>query len=388
MNYVGIDYHKKYSHVTAINEEGRVIRSNRLENDRVLFESFFKTLQGASEAVLEASRTWGVMYDLLEAIEGVESVHLAHSQKVRAIAEAKIKTDKIDSGILAQLLRADLIPAAYIPDKQTRSDKEMIRQRVFLVRMRTRLKNRIHVLLDRLHMALPSLSDMFGKRGTAYLRKLNLSGVDGEILREDLDLLETLNRLIKEAEREIGTLMDEDPRVKLLKTVPGLGPILAAVVALEIDRIERFNGAAKLASYAGLVPSTYASGGKIFHGRLVSMTNKWLRWALVEAAWGSLRTSPYCRTYFERHKTQKGPHTAAIALARRLIEIIWHVLTENRPYEERPTRSFGMKKPAPVPVLPGKSVDEHLPNRLSQTGLAQVHENLSPAISPAALATD
>ncbi len=336
MNYVGIDYHKRYSYVTAIDEEGKVILSRRLENKPAQFQTFFRALGGRSEAVLEASRTWGVMYDLLEELEGVESVQLAHSQKVRAIAEAKIKTDRIDSEILAQLLRADLIPAAYIPGRQTRSYKEIIRQRVFLVRMRTRLKNRIHVLLDRLHIPLPSVTDVFGKRGTEYLRKLNLPGVDGEILREDLDLLETFNRLIKEAEREIAFLMGEDPRVKLLRAVPGLGPILAAVVALEIDRIDRFLLPPKLASYAGLVPSTYASGGKIFHGRLLPMTNKWLRWALVEAAWGSIRTSPYCRAYFENHKRHKGPHTAAIALARRLSEIIWHVLKENRVYEERP----------------------------------------------------
>jgi len=131
MNYVGIDYHNKYSHVTAINHEGKVIRSNRLENKPEVFREFFKRMEGRSEAVLEASRTWGVMYDLLAELDGVELVKLAHPQKVRAIAEAKIKTDKIDSHILAQLLRADLIPAAYIPGKRARSYKEMLRQRVF-----------------------------------------------------------------------------------------------------------------------------------------------------------------------------------------------------------------------------------------------------------------
>ncbi|HUT84475.1 MAG TPA: IS110 family transposase [Thermodesulfobacteriota bacterium] len=338
MNYVGIDYHKKYSHVTAINNEGKVIRSNRLENKPEVFREFFKRMEGPSEAVLEASRTWGVMYDLLAELDGVELVELAHPQKVRAIAEAKIKTDKIDSHILAQLLRADLIPAAYIPGKRTRSYKEMLRQRVFLVRMRTRLKNRIHVLLDRLHIPFPSVTDIFGKRGTTYLRKLNLPGVDGEILREDLELLEVFNKLVKEAEQEMASLLGDDPQVKLLRTIPGLGPILAAVVAMEIDQIERFIGPSKLASYAGLVPSTYASGGRIFHGKLLPMSNKWLRWALVEAAWGSIRTSPYCRIFFENHKRRKGPHTAAIALARRLSEIIWHVLTEKRAYEERPSK--------------------------------------------------
>ena len=336
MNYVGIDYHKRYSHVTAINEAGRVIRSVGLENNPEVFQEFFKRLEGPSETVLEASRTWGVMYDLLEDLEEVESVELAHPLKVRAIAEAKIKTDKIDSHILAQLLRADLIPGAYIPGKETRSFKEMIRQRIFLVRMRTRLKNRIHVLLDRLHIPLPSVTDIFGKTGTNYLRRLDLPGVDGEILRENLQLLETLNTLIKEAEREIESLLGEDLRVKLLRTVPGFGPILAALAALEIDRIERFMSPSKLASYTGLVPSTYASGGKVFHGKLIPMSNKWLRWVLVEPAWASLRTSPYCRVYFESHKRHKGPHTAVIALSRRLSVIVWHVLKGNRVYEERP----------------------------------------------------
>jgi len=192
--------------------------------------------------------------------------------------------------------------------------------------------------LDRLHIPFLSVTDIFGKRGTTYLRKLNLPGVDGEILREDLELLEVFNKLVKEAEQEIASLLGDDPQVKLLRTIPGLGPILAAVVAMEIDQIERFIGPSKLASYAGLVPSTSASGGRIFHGKLLPMSNKWLRWALVEAAWGSIRTSPYCRIFFENHKWRKGPHTAAIALARRLSEIIWHVLTEKRAYEERPPK--------------------------------------------------
>lgn len=340
MNYVGIDYHKKYSVVTAVDEKGHVIRTSRLDNRSEPFQAFFSSLDGPSEAVLEATRTWGVLYDLLEEIDGVDSVTLAHSLKVRAIAEAKIKTDTIDSHTLAQLLRVDLIPAAYIPGKETRSFKEMIRQRIFLVRMRTRLKNRIHVLLDRRHVTLPPVTDMFGKGGTAYLKKLSLSGVDGEILRENLELLKAFDTLITEAEREIKHLMGNDPRVTLLRSIPGLGPILAVVVALEIDNIARFGAAPKLAAYAGLVPSTYASGGKVFHGHLLHMSNKWLRWAFVEAAWVAMRTSPYCRAYFESRKRHKGPHVAIIALARRLSEIVWHILNEKRAYEERPVKIY------------------------------------------------
>jgi transposase len=336
MKYVGIDYHKKYSHVTAVSGAGELICSKRLENRAEIFQEFFRDLGESSETVLEASRTWGVMFDLLEALPEVQSVTLAHPQKVRAIAEAKIKTDKIDAHTLAQLLRADLIPAAYIPGKETRLFKEMVRQRVFLVRSRTRLKNRIHVLLDRLHLPLPSVTDLFGKRGTDYLRKLKLGGIDGEILREDLELLDVLNQLIRDAEGKLRQFSQIDPRVKRLLTVPGIGPILALVVALEIEDIERFGTSGKLVAYAGLAPTTYASGGKVFHGKLLPWCNKWLRWAFVEAAWIAVRQSPYCRYYFESRKRRLGAHSAAIALARRLAEIIWHIWKAQRDYEERP----------------------------------------------------
>jgi transposase len=339
MHYVGIDYHKKYSHVAAVNQEGHVVCSERLNNSPDEFQKFFDRLDGPSRTVVEASRTWGVMYDLLEESDGVESVTLAHPLKVRAIAEAKVKTDKIDAETLAQLLRADLIPAAYIPRKETRQFKEIIRQRIFLVRLRTKLKNRIHVLLDRLHIPLPPVSDVFGKKGTAYLKKLRLEGVDGEILRENLLLLEALDGLIQEAEKEIEALVGDDPRVCLLRTIPGLGPVLAAVVAMEIDDVSRFRTPAKLASYSGIVPTTYASGGRLYHGRLIPTCNKWLRWALIEAAWVAMRVSPYCRGFYEKRRSRKNPNTAAVALARRLGEIVWHVLKENRVYEERPLQS-------------------------------------------------
>lgn len=336
MNYVGIDYHKQYSHVTAVNKEGDILRSQRLANDVPSLQAFFAELDGPSQVVLEASRTWGTLYELLVGLDGVAGVTLAHAQKVRAIAEAQIKTDKIDADTLAQLLRANLIPAAYIPSAATRTAKELVRQRVFLVRLRTRVKNRLHVLLDRRQVPRPAVTDLFGKRGLAYLKALAWEGVEGEILREQLVLLETLNTLVKEAERELTRLLGADPRVQRLRTVPGLGPILAAVVALEIDDITRFRHPAKLAAYAGLVPTTSASGGRTYHGHLLPSSNKWLRWAFVEAAWVALRHSPYCRTVFETIKRRKGPHTAAIALARRLNEIVWHVLTEQRAYEERP----------------------------------------------------
>ena len=122
----------------------------------------------------------------------------------------------------------------------------------------------------------------------------------------------------------------------MLRTVPGLGDLLATVVALEIDRIERFASAAKLAAYAGLVPTTYSSGGQTFHGKLMPQTNRWLRWALVEAAWVAVRLDPYFRTHFANRRAHKPAQSAIIATARRLLEVVWHILKEDRPYQTRP----------------------------------------------------
>lgn len=125
-----------------------------------------------------------------------------------------------------------------------------------------------------------------------------------------------------------------------MRTIPGLGALLATVVALEIDRIERFESSAKLAAYAGLVPTTHSSGGHTFHGKLMPQSNKWLRWALVEAAWVAVRLDPYFRAHFAKRRAHKPAQSVIIATARRLLEVLWHVLKENRPYQNRqPTGS-------------------------------------------------
>jgi transposase len=180
------------------------------------------------------------------------------------------------------------------------------------------------------------VSDIFGKRGRDYLAKLKLEDAAQELLRQDLELLETIAAEVRATEKWLHQATQGDQRVELLRTIPGVGELLATVVALEIDRIERFETSAKLAAYAGLVPTTYSSGGHTFHGKLMPQTNKWLRWALVEAAWVAVRLDPYFRTHFARRRAHKPAQSAIIATARRLLEVVWHVLKENRPYESRP----------------------------------------------------
>lgn len=335
MLYAGLDYHKRYSQIQVKDSKGVMHESARVPNEYEDVEAFFRGLGESCKVVMEAGYNWGKMYDWLERIATVDEVQLAHPFRVKAIASAQVKTDSVDAGTLADLLRADLIPRAHIPSQKTRRLKESVRQRLFLVRLRTMLKNRIHAHLDRYHVPPPPGSDAFGKRGLDYLAKVNLEEGARAQLDQDIRLLQTLNEEIRETEKRLRQSLKGNRQVLLLETLPGIGAITAAVVALEIDDIHRFADARKLAAYAGLVPSVHASGGKIHHGRLMKQSNKWLRWALVEAAWVAVRHDPYFRSLYGKH-ARKGSQTAIVVTARRLLEVVWHVLTEDRPYEVRP----------------------------------------------------
>jgi transposase len=168
MHYVGVDYHKKSSYVTVMDERGKVVKEGQIANTPEALAAFQDGRAKGASAVLEAGRNWPVMYDWLD--ELVEEITLAHPAKVRVIAEAKVKTDRIDSRMLAHLLRADLIPAAYVPGPVTREQRRRLRQRMFLVRLSTMVKNRIHTLVDRhpeLSRQAGGWSDLFGKAGRA-----------------------------------------------------------------------------------------------------------------------------------------------------------------------------------------------------------------------------
>ena len=152
-------------------------------------EDFFRSLNEPCKAVLEADWNRGVMYDWLDSIESIEEVQLAHPYRTRAIAAAQVKTDSIDATTLSHLLRADLIPRAHIPGAETRRLLEIVRQRLFPVRLRTMVKNRIHALVDRYPIALPTVSDLFGKKGRKYLPRVSLPATAQHLLSQDLKLL-------------------------------------------------------------------------------------------------------------------------------------------------------------------------------------------------------
>lgn len=328
MEYMGFDYHKQYSFVTSINTETGLMRTAKLSNTPEALDSFIKNPE-STHAVLESSRTWSVLYELLN--DRVSSVKLAHPSRVKAIAAARIKTDKIDSKTLAELLAYDLIPEAHIRLSDNREQQTVLRQRAFFVGTRTRVKNRIHVLVDRqpyhIRKTVEFLTDLFGKAGMDWLHTVKeLSKNDRLLLDQMIELLNILNNLIKKTNTMIDEFFHNDKNAQLLETISGIGKFLAVLISTEIDNIERFPSAKKLACYTGLVPSTYSSANKTRHGKITKEGNKWLRWAYVEAATTAKRYNAQLNEYFTKIAKRKGINTATVALARRIVTISFNML--------------------------------------------------------------
>jgi len=336
---MGIDHHKRYSQVAVMDEKGEICVNSRFKNEKKSFESLQQHFNVPFKATLEAGNNWGKMYDLLEEI-GIDT-EVAHPLKVRAIADAKIKTDSIDAPTLAHLLRANLIPKIHVPTKEVREQKNLLRYRLWLVRIRTMIKNRIYNILDRNDVPTEGINIFSAKaKESIKNKKYNQipfkNEIDKKLVKERYEILEILDEYIKKTGSWIDKELKNNPYVPILDSIPGFAKVLSCLAALEIDKIERFPEDKKFASYCCLIPSTYASAGKIYHGDLISHGNLFLKYVFIEAAWTSIRCSGYCRSYFERIKERKGNNIAIVALARRLSEIAYNCLKENRNYEERP----------------------------------------------------
>ena len=332
--YVGVDYHKKFSYATMIDNETGEIKGEKLSNEEASFRNFIGDGKG-TVAVLEAGRCWGWMYDMLD--EMCDEVKLAHPYKIRLIAEARVKTDRVDSRVLAKLLSADMVPEAYGRNAQNRQDLAVLRQRVFWVGIRTRIKNRIHQLVDRQGWSASAVasqwSDLFGRAGKEWLGDFELPGPERELLDSLLEGLDFVERRIAESDRQVKRMYAGDEAAQRLRTVPGVGEFFSVLISAEIDDIGRFPSAAKLCAYAGLVPSTFQSGGNLRHGRLTKQGDKWLRWAVVEAVAPAVRANWQFRMLYEDKKKKSGAKRAKIVVARRILSIIYKMLKEDRDFE-------------------------------------------------------
>jgi transposase len=327
--YVGVDYHKHYSVATKMDEQGTVVEQVRLHNDPDTLVGYAQRLPRGSKIALEATGSWYYFYEVLE--DTGSEIYLAHPLKTRAIASARIKTDKIDATILAHLLRTNLLPTSYIAPREIRDTREILRYRASLVSLRTSIKNKVHAILAKNGMAIP-YKDVFGKKAIGYLQGLELRPCYRQGLDGYLSLVQTVTTLIKEVTETIEGMVKDNPQATLLMTIPGISYYSALLIVSEIGDVERFPSARKLCSYAGLVPSVHASGGKIRYGAITKQGSKWLRWILVELSCHFVRGSERLRNLYNRVSKSHGKATARVAAAREMLKIIYYMLRDNRAF--------------------------------------------------------
>jgi transposase len=326
-----VDLHKRRAQVAVVNDEGEVLSNCALACDRELMRDFFGNLGESAHVGVEATANWYWFCDLLEEME--LPVQLSHPGKTKAIASARIKNDKVDAETLAQLLRANLLPAAHISTPQARLQRELLRHRAMLVRMRTAVKNRLHALLARYNLVFTE-GGLFTAKGREWLEQLELATTTRGILERMLTLVETLDLLIAEVNPQIEVSAQQDEQAQLLTTISGIGYYSALMIVAEIDGIERFPDARHLCSYAGLVPSVRASADHIRHGHITKQGSPWLRWILVEISQKAQHRDDALGEHYRRVMRPSGKGTAKVATARKLLKVIYFMLKDGSSFEQ------------------------------------------------------
>lgn len=338
-HYIGCDAHKKYSQFAIIDETGRFGLGKRVEHEREGYRAFLRTLPPCSPIAIETTGNWYWMVDEIEKAGHVPT--LVNAGKAKAMMGGINKTDKLDAQGLAVLSLNGTLPAVWIPPGELRDQRELARMRLVLVHMRTSLKNRIHATFAKYAITFEEVSDLFGVQGRRLVEK-RLEGLPPETrhsVEEQLKLLDQLRSQIDQAEERIRLIVKMTPPMQLLTSLPGIGPILAVLIAFEIGDITRFSDGAHLASYAGAVPRVKSSGGKTYYGKTRPDVNHYLKWAFTEAANVIVlnqhrMSSRHVVELYHRVSQSKGHAKAVGAVRRHLAEATYVVLKNQQPYHE------------------------------------------------------
>src|SRR3954453_19949741 len=311
--WVGIDLHRRRSHIAVVDERGELTVSRRIVNDP---ETFLELLgdpgDGETHVALEATYGWEWLAELLE--EAGYDLHLAHPLRTRAIAAARVKTDAIDARTLAQLLRAGMLPEAYVAPRELRDLRELLRHRATLTRMRSAVKNRVHAILAK-HGILHQHSDLFGKGGREFLAALELRDAPRCRLDSLMALIDDFDREIADTTREIDQRAREDDRVDVLCQIRGVGRYTALLIIAEVGDVT-------------LAPPGPSPDGKARPGHISRQGSPALRWALVEAAQKITTGSGPLREKFERIAKRRGRKIAKVAIAREILTLSYYGLRD------------------------------------------------------------
>ncbi len=329
MRIIALDVHRSFAQM-AILEKGVIRDASKVDLERSRLLRFAGSLKPDDEVVLEATGNTSAIVRLLSPF--VARVVIANPNLVRAIAWAKVKTDRIDARVLAKLHASGFLPEVWMPDEETEARRRVTAERTQLVAQMTRLKNRIHAVLHA-HLIPPYQGSLFAKRGRAWLEALPLAEDQRRVILRHAGELDRLGAELAELDKSLAQKALDDPQVRRLMTITGVNATVAMSVLAAIGDIKRFSSPQKLVSYFGLNPKVRQSGDKpAYHGRISKQGRAHARSMLVEAAWVISGVPGPLRAFFIRIRNKRGKSVAAVATARKLAVIVWHMLSKDEDY--------------------------------------------------------
>lgn len=313
--YSGIDLHKRTSVIHTVDSDGQVVKQAKLRNTCEALRTYFSAPDGRHHAVVEATAGWYWVSDLLERV-GVD-VTLAHATDLKAISHAKVKTDRVDAAMLAQLLRVDLIPVAYRMAGERRGQRDLLRTRLRLVERRTRCLNSLARLLEKFNVKVAgALPELYRRQARYHREQVHL-----------------LRRQIKDIEATLMPLLRQEEDMRRLCALPGIGKLVAATLLLEIGEIERFPSFRQFCSYCRLVPGADNSAGHRRHRSGHKAGNRYLKLAFSHAAVRAVQHYPVIRAAFRKRRRKKPPKVARAWIAKELARIVYHVLKHQEDFD-------------------------------------------------------
>ena len=307
MYYTGVDLHKFTSYLTTVDSSGTIVKQDNLKNVAHNFVQYFNSIPGDHQATVESTMTWYWLNDLLTSLE--IPLVLAHAKYVKAIAYAKVKTDKVDSHTLAQLLRMNFIPVAYKISNDNHTLRDALRARLKIVQRHTSITNSMHLLLAKYNCDSPT----------------QLTGIPQFQYQQLSEVEALLNEQILDLEKQLYPFLIPNDDIQRLLWIPGIGKMNAFTILLEIDDIKRFPDVKNFFSYCRLVPSARNSGGKSKQ-RSSKDGNKYLKIAFCDATIHAVQYYPVIRKYQNALLRKKNKQVAKTIIAKEIAEIVFYIL--------------------------------------------------------------
>ncbi len=331
MRVIGLDVHRTFAEVVFL-EHGSCRSAGRIGLTVDELSRFGQRLSTDDEVVLEATGNANAVARVLK--PHVARVVIANPLQVKAIAHARVKTDKVDATILAQLHVSGFLPEVWTPDPVTEALRRQISRRTQLVRQRTRLKNEIHSVLHAHLIPRCPAADLFGRKGRVWLAEQPLPADERCAIEQRLCALDKLGEDLAVIDRSLAEASLDNAQVHRLLTISGVNVTVAISLVAAIGDIGRFASPQKLVSYFGLNPRVRQSGlAPARHGRISKIGRSHARGMLVEAAWAAAHSPGPLRAFFRRIKARRGMQIAVVAAARKLAVITWHVLAKEQDYD-------------------------------------------------------